>query len=60
MKSIDLTIIFDRETDGRWLADVVSMPGVMAYGDTAAEAAGKVAMLAVAVTATLEAMGEDT
>ena len=25
---------FDREDDGRWIAEVPKLPGVMAYGDT--------------------------
>ena len=25
---------FDRETDGRWIAEVIELRGVMAYGDT--------------------------
>lgn len=27
-------IELEREEDGRWLADVVDLPGVMGYGDT--------------------------
>jgi len=34
------------ETDGRWIADIPSMPGVMAYGATKAEAIQKVQELA--------------
>ena len=29
-----LTVEFDREVDGRWIAEVPKLPGVMAYGDT--------------------------
>jgi predicted RNase H-like HicB family nuclease len=25
---------FDREDDGRWIAEIVNLPGAMAYGDT--------------------------
>jgi predicted RNase H-like HicB family nuclease len=25
---------FDREEDGRWIAEIVNLPGAMAYGDT--------------------------
>ena len=28
----------EQETDGRWLADLPALPGVMAYGTTADEA----------------------
>jgi hypothetical protein len=33
-----MKIDFDRETDGRWIAEVPSMPGVIAYGRTKEEA----------------------
>ena len=29
-----LTVKFDREEDGRWIAEVPELPGVMAYGTT--------------------------
>ena len=32
---------FDRETDGRWIAEIPKLPGAMAYGDTKQEAARK-------------------
>jgi len=31
---VTLTIELDRETDGRWIADVQETPGAMAYGDS--------------------------
>jgi predicted RNase H-like HicB family nuclease len=33
-----LTVELDRETDGRWIAEVVDLPGVMVYGATREEA----------------------
>jgi predicted RNase H-like HicB family nuclease len=33
-----LTIEIDRETDGRWIAVIPDLPGVMAYGQTEKEA----------------------
>jgi predicted RNase H-like HicB family nuclease len=42
-----LLIEFEREDDGRWLAEVPALPGVMAYGSTRAEARGKVEVLAL-------------
>jgi predicted RNase H-like HicB family nuclease len=42
-----LMIEFEREDDGRWLAEVPALPGVMAYGATRAEARGKVEVLAL-------------
>ncbi len=32
------TVQFDRENDGRWIAEIPKLPGVMAYGDTKQEA----------------------
>ncbi len=29
---------FDREDDGRWIAEIVNLPGAMAYGSTREEA----------------------
>jgi predicted RNase H-like HicB family nuclease len=36
----------EREEDGRWLADVPALPGVMAYGASEDEARARVAALA--------------
>ena len=33
-----LTVAFDREEDGRWIAEVPRLPGVLAYGKTKQEA----------------------
>ncbi len=33
-----LTVEFDREADGRWIAEMPKLPGVMAYGATKREA----------------------
>lgn len=44
-------IKFDREDDGRWIAEVPSLPGVMVYGATKAEAARAVRVLALRVLA---------
>lgn len=41
----------EREDDGRWLAEVPELPGVLAYGVTAAEAQAKVQALALRVLA---------
>jgi len=35
-------IVFDREEDGRWIAEIESLPGVLAYGATELEAQSKV------------------
>ena len=39
-------IEFDREDDGRWIAEIPSLPGAMAYGATKAQA--KKAAVAIA------------
>jgi predicted RNase H-like HicB family nuclease len=41
----------EREEDGRWLAEVPELPGVLAYGDTAEEAMAKAQVLALRVLA---------
>ena len=45
------TIQHEREEDGRWLAEVSELPGVLAYGDSADEAMAKAQALAVRVLA---------
>ena len=46
-----LTIESEQEEDGRWIAEVAALPGVMAYGATKAEAKAKVQALALRVIA---------
>ncbi len=41
----------EREDDGRWLAEVPDLPGVLAYGGTPAEAKAKAQALALRVVA---------
>lgn len=41
----------DREVDGRWIADIPALPGVMVYGDSKDEAVAKVEALAYRVLA---------
>ena len=48
---IMMIIVSDQEEDGRWLAEVTALPGVMAYGATKAEANAKVQALALRVIA---------
>jgi predicted RNase H-like HicB family nuclease len=40
-----------RETDGRWIAEVPELPGVMVYGTTTEDAVAKVKALALRVVA---------
>lgn len=44
-------IELDREDDGRWIAEIAALPGVMAYGKTRQEAIAKVEALALRVVA---------
>jgi predicted RNase H-like HicB family nuclease len=44
-------IEFDRETDGRWIAEIPELPGVMAYGETKESAAAAVELLAAQILA---------
>ena len=45
------TVEIEREEDGRWLAEVVDLPGVMAYGATRESALAAVKALALRVLA---------
>ncbi|HET6582515.1 MAG TPA: type II toxin-antitoxin system HicB family antitoxin [Nannocystaceae bacterium] len=45
--ALQLTIELDRETDGRWIAEIPELPGVLAYGDTEAEAIVRVKAVAL-------------
>jgi predicted RNase H-like HicB family nuclease len=42
-----LTIESEKEADGRWLAEVLELPGVMVYGQTKQEALAKAQALAL-------------
>ena len=48
---MEFEIGFDREEDGRWIAEIESLPGVLAYGATKNEAQSKVEALALRVIA---------
>lgn len=41
----------EQEEDGRWIAEVMDLPGVLAYGQTLEEARAKVQALALRVIA---------
>lgn len=41
----------EKEQDGRWIAEVVDLPGALAYGATEAQARAKVQALALRVVA---------
>lgn len=45
------SIEIEQEEDGRWIAEVCDLPGVLAYGQTREEALAKVQALALRVLA---------
>ncbi len=46
-----LTVDIEQETDGRWIAEIPELPGVLAYGHTAQDAQAKAQALALRVIA---------
>ncbi len=46
---LTLTIETEQEDDGRWIAEVMELPGVMMYGSTTEDAVTKVQALALRV-----------
>ena len=44
---MNLSIECERETDGRWIAEIVEIPGAMAYGATREEAMGRAEIVAL-------------
>ena len=42
-----MKVEFEKETDGRWIAEIPKLPGVMAYGKTKQEAQRKVYAVAL-------------
>jgi predicted RNase H-like HicB family nuclease len=57
---MELTIEIDREVDGRWIAEVPTLPGVLTYGATRSEAIVKAEALALRVVADRLEQGEAT
>ena len=55
-----LSIECEQEEDGRWLAEVIDLPGVLAYGATPDEARAKVRALTLHVLADKLEHGEDS
>ena len=49
--SVIFKVELEREDDGRWLAEVVELPGVLAYGASEDEAFARVQALALRVVA---------
>ena len=50
-RGMNLTLETEQEVDGRWIAEVPQLPGVLAYGATRDEAMAKAEVLALRVLA---------
>jgi predicted RNase H-like HicB family nuclease len=48
---LTLAIELDREEDGRWIADIPTLPGTLCYGTSQADAIAHVQALALRVIA---------
>ena len=57
---MNYTIELEMETDGRWIAEVINLPGVLTYGKTREEAIAKAQALALRVEAEKLEHGERT
>ena len=53
-----LTIELEREEDGRWIAEVPALSGVLCYGQTREEAVARIQALALRVIAERLEQGE--
>jgi predicted RNase H-like HicB family nuclease len=48
---MNFTLECEQEVDGRWIAEVPELPGVLAYGSSSADAMTKAVVLALRVMA---------
>ena len=48
---MNFTLECEQEVGGRWIAEVPELPGVLSYGDSAADAMSKAEVLALRVIA---------
>ena len=48
---MNFTLECEQEVDGRWIAEVPQLPGVLSYGDSATDAISKAEILALRVIA---------
>ena len=55
----DFTVELEREEDGRWIGEVLDLPGVLAYGSSREDAVAKAKALAFRVLADRIEHGED-
>lgn len=51
LEAMKLKVEFEREADGRWIGEIRSIPGALAYGRTKAAALAAVQALALRVIA---------
>lgn len=58
LKNTRFTIEFERETDGRFIAEIQELPGVLCYGKSRVEAQTKAEALALRVVAERLESGE--
>ena len=58
--AVIFTIETEQESDGRWIAEVMEIPGVMVYGSTTSEAVAQAQVLALRVLAERLEQGEAT
>ena len=56
---MNLRVETAREEDGRWIAEVADLPGVLTYGPTRGDAVAKVKALALRVIADRLEHGEE-
>lgn len=56
---VRFTIEYEQEEDGRWLAEVLELPGVLAYGRTLEDAMAKAQALGLRVLADRIEHGEE-
>ena len=55
---MNFTLDCEQEVDGRWIAEVPELPGVLAYGSTRTDAMAKAEVLALRVLADRLEQGE--
>ena len=55
-----MTVEVEQEADGRWIAEIPTVPGAMVYGKTKPEAVAKVEALVLRILADRLDQGEDT
>ncbi|MGD1984439.1 MAG: type II toxin-antitoxin system HicB family antitoxin [Chromatiaceae bacterium] len=55
---MEFTVETEQETDGRWIAEVIEIPGVLRYGETREQAISQAEALALRVVADRLEAGE--